>query len=33
MADLQHGPDPQLLDEIKRLQALERETIQAWQKD
>jgi hypothetical protein len=31
MTDLQHGPDPQLLDEIKRLRALERETIRAWQ--
>jgi hypothetical protein len=31
MTDLQHRPDPQLLDEIKQLRALERETIQAWQ--
>jgi hypothetical protein len=31
MTDLQHRPDPQLLDEIKQLRALERETIRAWQ--
>lgn len=31
MNDLRYGPDPQLLDEIQRLQALELETIRAWQ--
>jgi hypothetical protein len=31
MCDLQHAPDPQLLGEMQRLQALELETLAAWQ--
>ncbi|KAJ5318263.1 hypothetical protein N7476_004683 [Penicillium atrosanguineum] len=31
MSDLQHRPDPQLLAEMHRLQALELETLAAWQ--
>ncbi|CEO59597.1 hypothetical protein PMG11_04269 [Penicillium brasilianum] len=30
MRDLQHGPDPQLLHEMQRLQALQLDTLTAW---
>lgn len=33
MEDVQFGPDPRLLSEIKRLQLLQEETIAAWNKD
>jgi PIF1 helicase. len=33
MSDLQLRPDPQLLSEIQRLQALELETLVAWQRN
>jgi hypothetical protein len=31
MSDIQHRPDPQLLGEMRRLQALELDTLAAWQ--
>jgi hypothetical protein len=33
MEDVQFGPDPELLLEMKRLRGLEKETLAAWQKD
>ena len=31
MSDVEHKPDPQLLEEMRRLQALQQETLHAWQ--
>lgn len=31
MSDLEHRPDPQLLEEMRRLQALQQQTLGAWQ--
>ena len=31
MSDLEHRPDPQLLEEMRRLQALQQQTLATWQ--